>query len=89
MAEKIYGPKWYARSGDVRLVVAGCTAEDAAAILAMRAFETDRVIDMGQFIHCSEQGFKSIATDSFWSPTVLLKMCQIPVTWSVLNLDRE
>jgi hypothetical protein len=81
--------KWYVRSGELTFICHGCEAEEAAGQLALRAFETDRVDKLGLWFSCSEQGFESKPTHVFWSPSMLLTLCQIPVSWSVINLREE
>jgi len=85
MAEKIYGPKWYARSGQRTLICIGCEEADSAAMLVQRAFEQDTLLQLGLFVTVSETGFGS-AGSKYWTPTLLLAIGEVPITWSLDNL---
>ncbi len=85
MAELITGPKWYARSGQRTLICCGCEEADAAAMLVQRAFEQDACEQLSLFVTVSETGFGS-AGSKYWTPTLLLAIGEVPITWSLDNL---
>ncbi len=85
MAELVTGPKHFARSGQRTLIVAGCEENDAAAMLVMRAFEEDACEELGLFVCVNETGFDSPGIH-YWTPTLLLAACSVPVEWSLRNL---
>jgi hypothetical protein len=54
-------------------------------MLVQRAFEQDTLLQLGLFVTVSETGFGS-AGSKYWTPTLLLAIGEVPITWSLDNL---
>jgi hypothetical protein len=54
-------------------------------MLVQRAFEHDACEQLSLFVSVNEVGFGS-AGSKYWTPTLLLAIGEVPITWSLDNL---